>query len=134
MFSIYSVIYFFYTTISSLKKDSIIIKLFNFVSTITGLALSLELERIENSNRLLKIILFLIPEINIYNAANLTIIVWDEYKYSDIFSREIKGITYFESVIFFIVEIIFYSALLSFIQSYKNSGLTFCQYLSSFCH
>ena len=134
MFSIYSVIYFFYTTISSLKKDSIIIKLFNFVSTITGLALSLELERIENSNRLLKIILFLIPEINIYNAANLTIIVWDEYKYSDIFSREIKGITYFESVIFFIVEIIFYSTLLSFIQSYKNSGLTFCQYLSSFCH
>ena len=130
MFSIYSVIYFFYTTISSLKKGSIIIKLFNFVSTVAGCGLSITYKN--NPNRILKIILFLIPQINIYNGANLLILAWEDGSYSEIIDTELKGITYFESIIFFIVEIIFYSCLALFIQSYKKSGLNFCLYLKSF--
>ena len=54
--------------------------------------------------------------------------------YLDLIIKELKGITYLECIIFFIVEIIFYSTLSLFIQCYKNSGLTFCKYLGSLCH
>ena len=130
MFSIYSVIYFFYITISSLKKGSIIIKIFNFVSSAAGYGLSITIGT--NSNRMLKLLLFLIPQINIYNGANLLILAWDNGKYSELFTEQLKGITYIESVLFFIAEIIFYSCLALFIQSYKKSGLNFCLYLKSF--
>jgi len=129
MFSIYSVIYFFYTTISSLKKGSIIIKLYNFVSSAVGCALSISFKN--NPNRMLKLILFLIPQINIYNGANLLMLAWDGGSYSEVFHTELKGITFFESVLFFIAEIIFYSSIALFVQSYKKSGLNFCLYLKS---
>ena len=130
MFSIYSVIYFFYTTISSLKKGSIIIKIFNFVSTVAGCALSIPNKY--DDNRILKILFFLIPQINIYNGANLLILAWDKGRYYDLYEEELKGITYLESILFFIAEIIFYSCLALFVQSYKKSGLNFCLYLKSF--
>ena len=116
MLSIYSVIYFFYTTISSLKKGSIIIN------------------RAEESARLIKIFLFLFPQINIYNTSNLLIFAYDyrSFKYKYLIEEKLKGITYLECTIFFITEIIFYSLTALFIQSYKNSGLSFCQFLKSF--
>ena len=134
MLSIYSVIYFFYTTISSLKKGSIIIKIYNFVSTILGFVISLPFNRAEESAKLIKIFLFLFPQINIYNTSNLLIFAYDyrSFKYKYLIEEKLKGITYLECTIFFIAEIIFYSLTALFIQSYKNSGLSFCQYLKSF--
>jgi len=129
-FSLYSVMYFFYTTISSLKKGSIIIKLYNFVSFLVGCALSITIN--EQHNRTLKIILFLFPHINIYNTANLLLLAWEDCSYLSLMNLKLKGITYFECTIFFIAEIIFYFSLALFIQSYKKSGLNFCQYLKSF--
>ena len=90
--------------------------------------------RAEGSARLIKIFLFLFPQINIYNTSNLLIFAYDyrSFKYKYLIEEKLKGITYLECTIFFITEIIFYSLTALFIQSYKNSGLSFCQFLKSF--
>ena len=84
---------------------------------------------------MINIILFLFPQINIYNTSNLFILVNEggsSFKYRYLIEKKLKGITYLECTIFFIAEIIFYLLTALFIQSYKNSGLSFCQYLKSF--
>ena len=129
MLSIYSVIFFFFTSISSLKKGSIIIKLFNFVSTLIGCALS-----IPKTKRTIKLIFCFIPHINIYYTISVMYTISDIYNFSgNILVKRVKEISYLESLLFFIGEIIIYSSLSLFIQSYKNSGLSFGLYLKSFC-
>ena len=127
--SIYSVIFFFYTTISSIKKGSIIIKIFNFVSTVAGCVLSLPGSFYE-----FKYIFVFSPFVNIYYATSPL------YRFSsrrsidlgDLVGTPVRGMRYIETVGFFIGQIIFYSLSSLFIQSYKNSGLSFCLFLKSF--
>ena len=129
MLSVYSVMFFFYTSISSLKKGSIIIKLYNFVSTLIGLGLSMP-----RTSRYMKLIFCLIPQINIYYTASVMYTMSDIYDFSsDIIFKEVKNISYLESFLFFLLQIVFYGTISIFIQSYKNSGLSFCLYLKSFC-
>ena len=40
---------------------------------------------------------------------------------------------YFEGIMMYVVDSIFYFGLAIFIQSYKDSGLSFCSYMLSFC-
>ena len=128
MLSIYSVMYFFFTIISSLKKGSTIIKVFNFASTLLGAALSLP-----KTKRAVKIIFFLIPNINIYYTTGVFYSISDsKYKHYTNLATKIKYISYLETTIFFVVELIFYNCISLFIQSYKKSGLSFCLYLKSF--
>ena len=129
MLSIYSVMYFFFTIIPSLKKGSTIIKIFNFSSTLLGAALSLP-----RTKRAVKIIFCLIPNINIYYTIGIFYTISDD-KYMDGTNvlTWIKYISYVESLIFFIAELIFYNCLSLFIQSFKQSGLSFCLFLRSFC-
>ena len=128
MLSVYSVMFFFYTTMNSLKKGSIIIKLYNFISTLVGIGLSMP-----KTSRNLKLIFCLIPQINIYYTANVMYTISDTYEFSlELLTKQVKHICYLETFLFFVLQIVFYLSIAFFIQSYKNSGLSFCLYLKSF--
>ena len=128
MLSVYSVMFFFYTTMNSLKKGSIIIKLYNFISTLVGIGLSMP-----KTSRNLKLIFCLIPQINIYYTANVMYTISDTYEFSlELLTKQVKHICYLETFLFFVLQIVFYLSIAFFIQSYKSSGLSFCLYLKSF--
>ena len=125
--SVYSVIYFFYTTISSLKSGGIIIKLYYFISIIIGYGISFP-----RATRTTKIIFAFIPYINIFHTMNAILKIQRfNLKWDYLILKPYK-ISYIESFLFFIVQIILYSGLALIIQSYKNSGLDFFSYLVSF--
>ena len=125
--SVYSVIYFFYTTISSLKSGGIIIKLYYFISIIIGYGISFP-----RATRTTKIIFAFIPYINIFHTMNAILKIQRfNLKWDYLILKPYK-ISYIESLLFFIVQIILYSGLALIIQSYKNSGLNFFSYLVSF--
>ena len=85
------------------------------------------------TSRTLKLIFGLIPQINIYYTASVMYNKSDIYEFSlDILTEQVKNISYLESFLFFILQIVFYTSISLFIQSYKNSGLSFCLYLKSF--
>ena len=75
MFDVYSVMYFLYSLIPSLKKGSIIIKIFNFASTLLGAAASLP-----KTKRGVKIAFCMIPNINIYYTISVMYQI-SKYKY-----------------------------------------------------
>jgi len=125
--SVYSVIYFFYSIISSLKSGGIIIKLYYFISIIIGYGISLP-----KATRTSKIIFAFIPFINIFHTMNAILKIQRfNLKWDYLILKPYK-ISYIESFLFFIVQIILYSGLALFIESYKNSGLNFFSYLVSF--
>ena len=127
--SIYSVIYFFYTVIDSLKKGSIIIKLFNFVSTIIGVALT-----VPGTEKNLRLIFSFIPHINIYYTISIMYVIsdFDEFKWS-LLTMRVKHFCYWESFLFFVGQICIYNFITFFIQAYKRSGLGFFLFLKSLC-
>ena len=128
-FSIYSFIYFFYTIIDTLKKGSIVIKIFNFAGTIIGAVLT-----IPHIGRYFKLIFILIPHVNIYYTVSIMYYIGDKDKFDwSILHEKVREIRYWENIIFYVVEIIFYNVITCFVQSYKSSGLSFCLYLKSFC-
>ena len=128
MVSSYVTLYFFATIFSSLKNGSIVIKLFNFVSTVIGIALQMP-----GTERNIKLIFSFSPQINIYYTCTVMYVISDEYEFSgEILLRRVKNIAYFETFLFFCYQIFLYTFLILFIQSYKDSGLTFCSYLKSF--
>lgn len=126
--SVYSVIYFFYTTISSLKSGGIIIQLYYFISIIIGYGISFS-----KATRATKIIFAFIPYINIFHTMNAILKIQRFNLKWDYLILKPNKISYAESFLFFIVQIILYSGLSFLIQSYKNSGLNFFSYLVSFC-
>ena len=129
MLCIFSVMNFFNSIISTLKKGSTIIKLFNFASTIIGCSIS-----VPGGQRNIKLIFGIIPHVNIYYTITTMYTISDSYDFElELFTRKIKGISYLESLMFFCIQLIFYNGLSFFIQSYKSSGLNFCLYLKSFC-
>ena len=127
--SIYSCIYFFYTIINTLKKGSIIIKIFNFASTIIGIALT-----VPKTGRSIKLLFSFIPNINIYYTISIMYAIsdYDEFKWS-LLTWRIKHFCYWESFLIFIGQILIFSVISLFIQAFKRSGLSFLLFLKSFC-
>ncbi len=128
MCSVYAAMYFLSTIITSLKKGSIILKIYNFVSTVIGCALSMP-----GTERNIKLFFSFVPQINIYYTCSIMYVISDEYDFSwDLLVRRVKHIAYFESFLFFCAQILLYSFLTLFIQSYKDSGLGFFLFIKSF--
>ena len=127
-FSLYLFTYFLYICISRSQTGSILIKLINFGSSILGIILV-----IGNFNKL-KIILGLIPQINIYYCTNSieNLIIFNKLSKEIIWLKE-NNISLIDSIIMYLFDIILYSLLLLFISKYKQSGLGFFQFLMSFC-
>ena len=129
MLSTYSFMCFILVIISSLKIGTTIIKIFDFTTIFLGAALS-----IPKIGRLVKIIFFIIPNVNIYYTVGvLFTISKKKYKNETNLSTRIKNISFVESLIFFIIELIFYNSVSIFIYFYKRSGLNFILFLRSLC-
>jgi len=126
--SLFSVSYFFYTCIKSVKAGSIAIKFYNFSSPIIGVAIAYL-----PTSKLSKIIFSFIPQINVFFCTNAVFqlqtfqnLSWDKLWLKS------KKISFMESIIMYLVDIIFYFGLSIFIQSYKDSGLDFISFIKSF--
>ena len=124
---VYSFMYFFYTTISTLKNGSIIIKSYNFVSTVIGIGLSMK-----KVKRGVKLPFAFFPNINIYYCTSVAYFI-PKKRFFHYIVRQIKNIAFIESIIFFVGEIIIINLISFIIQSYKKSGLSFCRFLISCC-
>ena len=126
--SLYSVCVLFTTCIKTVKTGATAIKFYNFGSIFLGFAIVLP-----KAMKSTKIIFGFIPQINFFMN------YWSTYCLGNfenitgdlIFLRAAK-MSYFETIIMYVVDIIFYLGLSTIIQSYKDSGLTFCLYLKSF--
>ena len=129
VFSLYLFTYFLYICISKSQTGSILIKLINLSSSTLGIALNSE-----KCYRLSKIFSAIIPQINIYYCSN-------SIQKSSVFKKlswqilwlKANKISYMESIIMYIVEIILYSFLSIIITKYKQSGLGFFEFLISCC-
>ena len=127
-FSLYLFTYFLYICISRSQTGSILIKLINFGSSILGMVL------VNDNFNKVKIILALIPQINIYYCTNCieNLIKFKEISY-EIALLEANNISLIKSIFIYLFDIILYSLLLLFISRYKQSGLGFFHFLMSFC-
>ena len=125
--ALYSVCVLFTTCIKTIKTGSTAIKFYNFGSIFLGFPLILG-----KTSKVSKIIIGFIPQINFYinfwstyclgNFENIT---------GDLLILRTAKMSYIESIVMYIAEIIFYLGLAIIIQSYKDSGLSFKQYIQS---
>ena len=127
-FSIFTTCLFFTACNKTTKTGMTAVKFFNFGSIFIGFVIVLP-----KASKIAKIIFCFIPQINIYvslcsifNLNNFENLSWDL-----IWLKSAK-MSFMESIIMYIVEIIFYLGLSLIIQSYKDSGLNFIPYLKSF--
>ena len=127
--SIYSFTYFLYICIKKSKTGSVVIKFINFSTSILGLGFISE-----TIPKSIKIISALIPQINVYHCAFTLdkLQVFKSLSWEKVWLRTGK-ISFMESIIMYLVEIIFYSLLSLIIIKFRNSGLGFCQFLLSCC-
>ena len=126
--SLYLYTYFLYTCISKSQTGSILIKLINCASSILGISLINE-----NYSKIVKIFSAFIPQINIYHCINCIDQLFHFKNLSlEILCLKADRISYIESIMMYIAEIILYSFLSLFIIKYKQSGLSFFQFLLSF--
>ena len=127
--SFYSLIFFFLAIFSSPKKRALINNILNFATIIFGACLSAP-----KTNRVLKIIFCMFPNINIYYTVGILYIISDRrfVKRTNLKIR-IKNISFIESLIFFSAQIVFYTLASIIIYFYKNSSFNFCLFLRSLC-
>ena len=119
--------YFLYTCISKSKTGSIVIKFINFTSAILGSPITFP-----QCSKITKIILAFIPQVNFYLCSNsidklqtFSNVSWEKMW------LKANRVPFMESIIMYLVQIIFYSLLSIFVNNYKNSGLTFFLFLKS---
>ena len=126
--SLYSFTYILYICIKKSKTGSVVIKFINFTSTILGMGFAADLPKT------FKIISAFIPQINVFQCAHILdrLQVFKSLSWEKVWLRSNK-MSYMESLIMYIVEIIFYSLLSLIITKYRYSGLGFCQFLFSCC-
>ena len=127
-FNIYCVCIFFATCIKTTKTGTTAIKFYNFGSILLGFVIVLP-----KTSRVAKVIFCFIPQINFY--LNLcSIFCLNNFKDITWMRLWLKAanMSFFETIIMFIVEIIFYLGLTFIIQSFKDSGLDFISYVKSF--
>ena len=127
-FSIFTTCLFFTTCIKTTKTGMTAVKFFNFGSIFLGFVIVLP-----KATKITKIIFCFIPQINIYvslccifNLNNFENLSWD------LIWLKAAKMSFMESIIMYIVEIIFYLSLSLIIQSYRDSGLNFFSYVKSF--
>ena len=129
IFSLYSFTYFLYTCIFKSQTGSILIKLINIGSSILGIGLISE-----NCSKIGKILSAFIPQINIYICCfSIEKLLQFKNLSWEILWLKANKISFIESIIMYIIEIIFYSLFSIFITKYKQSGLGFFQFLISCC-
>ena len=128
-FSLYLFTYFLYICASKNQNCSILIIFINFGSTILGILLISE-----NFTKNRKLISSLIPYINLYHCNNCIekLIRFKKLSWK-ILNLEISNISFIESIIMYLFDIILYSLLSLFISKYKQSGFGIFQFLISFC-
>ena len=127
-FSIYSVCIFFATCIKTTKTGATAVKFYNFGSLLLGFVIVLP-----QTSKVTKIFFCLIPQINFFPALNC-IFSLNNFKnltFERIWLKSAR-MTYLETCIMFVADIIIYLGLAVLIQSKKDSGLPFLQYLKSF--
>ena len=119
---------FFIVTVSTNKKSGIIlVNLLCFGSLVIGYVLTQG-----ESHIIIQTLFNLFPNANLFYSIkciiklqSLGIFSWDNIRLS------INSISYFDTLIMFIVEIFFYLFLSFFIRAYKNSGLPFIAFIKS---
>ena len=126
--SIFSSCVFFTTCIQTTKTGTTAVKFFNFGSILLGFVIVLP-----KTAKFTKLFFGLIPQINvylsicaIYKLENFESMSWDKLW------LKANRISFMESVLIYIFDIIFYLGLSVIIQSYKDSGLEFFDYIKSF--
>ena len=127
-FSIYSVCIFFATCFKTTKTGSTAVKFYNFGLVFLGFVIILP-----NTPKITKIIFCFIPQINfftnlysIFCLNNFENLSWQRI------NLKAAGMSFLETFIMYITQIVFYLGSSIIIQSFKDSGLTFLQYLKSF--
>ena len=115
--SLFSTSYFFYVCISSTRVGHTILKLFYFGLSAFGVAMTLE-----QTPKTVKIIFGFIPQINIYNSLyalfelqTLVNLSWD------IIALKINKVSFLESIIIYLIDIILYSIFSLLIKALKNA-------------
>ena len=126
--AIFSSCVFFTTCIKTTKTGMTAVKFFNFGSIFLGFVIVLS-----KTAKFTKIIFCFIPQINIYVclATIFHLNMFNDLSWDLIWLKYAK-MSYMESIIMYMAEIIFYLGLSTFIQSYRDSGLRFIPYLKSF--
>ena len=126
--ALYSVCILFTTCIETTKTGTTAIKFYNFGSIFLGFAISLP-----ETNKVTKIIFAFIPQINFFMNQ------WTTYCFAnfqnlsfDHMLLKTAKMSYMETLIMYVGEIILYLGLALIIQSYKDSGLPFFFYIKSF--
>ena len=117
-----------YVSISTTKTGAILIKFINFTTALIGAPMTFP-----KCSKFSKVLLSFFPQINIYLCSN-SIDKLQDYKHltwTRIWMKANK-FSYMESIIMYLVDILFYTFLTIFIIKYKNSGLTFFQYIRSY--
>ena len=127
-FSIFASCIFFTTCIKSTKTGTTAVKFFNFGSILLGFVVVLP-----KTSKITKYFFSLIPHINLYlclcsifHLENFEKMSWDKLW------LKANRISYMESILIYIFDIILYLGLSFIIQSYKDSGLEFYDYIKSF--
>ena len=126
-FSQFALLYFIVTVSTNKKSGIILINLLCFGSLVIGYVLTQG-----GSHKITQIFFNLFPNANLFSSIkcimklqSLGIYSWDNIRLG------INSISYFDTLIMFIVEIILYLFLSFFIRAYKNSGLSFIEFIKS---
>ena len=127
-FSIFSVCTFFTTCINTIKAGTTAVKFYNFGSVLLGFVIVLP-----KTSKITKIFFALIPQINLFLCTNCLFNLnnFEKLSWARLWLKAAK-ISYMETILIYILDILFYLGLSIFIQSYRDSGLTFYPFIKSF--
>ena len=119
--------YFLYVCISTSKTGSIVGKFIYFSTAILGYPISFP-----QCSKFTKVILAFFPQINIFLCSNSIdkLHTFKDLSWDKLWLKA-NNFSYMESIIMYIVEVLFYSFLSIFIEKYKSSGLSFFLFIKS---
>ena len=126
-FGIFFLMLFIVTVSKNKKVGLILVNLIGFVSLVIGFVLNQGLP-----HKALQIIFNFFPNANLFCTIKLIIKLQFLGLYSfDNTRLNYNGINYIDTIIMFIVEIVFYFLIAIFIRAYQSSGLNFMYFLKS---
>ena len=126
-FGIFFLMLFIVTVSKNKKVGLILVNLIGFVSLVIGFVLNQGLP-----HKALQIIFNFFPNANLFCTIKLIIKLQFLGLYSfDNTRLNYNGINYIDTIIMFIVEIVFYFLIAIFIRAYQSSGLNFIYFLKS---
>ena len=125
---LFSVLLFFYILIPNKKYGFVIIKFYNFISPILGVAIFYI-----NNSKAASVIFSFIPQIN-FIICSKTIFKLQTFPYPTWERIWLKAnkMSYMESIIMYIVDFIIYFGIFIFFFFYQQSNLDFISFLKSF--